>query len=32
MRERMHLVGGTLQVTSTPGDGTLVEAQVPTTP
>jgi len=32
MRERMQLVGGTLQVTSTPGDGTMVEAEVPTKP
>ncbi|MCB9717079.1 MAG: GAF domain-containing protein [Myxococcales bacterium] len=29
MRERMHLVGGTLQIDSTPGRGTTVEATVP---
>lgn len=29
MRERMHLVGGTLRIDSTPGHGTTVEATVP---
>jgi signal transduction histidine kinase len=29
MRERMHLVGGRLEVTSAPGEGTRIEATVP---
>lgn len=29
MRERMHLVGGTLEVASAPGEGTRIEAIVP---
>ena len=30
MRERVALVGGTLRVISTPDEGTVVEAEVPT--
>jgi signal transduction histidine kinase len=29
MRERMHLVGGTLEVASAPGEGTRIAATVP---
>ncbi len=29
MRERLHLVGGTMSIRSTPGEGTCVEVQVP---
>jgi signal transduction histidine kinase len=32
MRERMHLVGGTLELTSAPGEGTRIEATVPLLP
>jgi signal transduction histidine kinase len=29
MTERVHLLGGKLRLESTPGEGTLVEAQLP---
>lgn len=32
MRERMHMIGGTLVIKSTPGRGTLVRAEIPFTP
>lgn len=32
MQERAHLLGGTLHVRSTPGDGTVIELQIPVKP
>jgi signal transduction histidine kinase len=32
MDERVHLVGGTLQITSAPGVGTTVQAEFPLMP